>query len=92
MAKPSHIETGGQVVALPASVDELLKRVHARRKLPPADERHGIRVAAGLSLREVGEALGVSHTAVSDWERGATPRERQRVVYGRLLDELRRLA
>jgi DNA-binding transcriptional regulator YiaG len=92
MAKPSHIETGGQVVALPASVDELLKRVHARRKLPPADERRRIREAVGLSLRDVGAALGVSHTAVSDWEAGAMPRERQRATYALLLDELRRLA
>jgi DNA-binding transcriptional regulator YiaG len=92
MSKLSHTNTGDQVVTLPAGVDGLLRRVRSRRKLPPADERRQIREAVGLSLRDVGEALGVSHTAVSDWEAGATPRERQRVAYVRLLDELRRLA
>jgi transcriptional regulator with XRE-family HTH domain len=73
-----------------SGVDELLERVRARRRLPPARERQQIRLDAGLSLREVGVALGVSHTAVRGWERGAVPRDQQ-AAYGALLDELRRM-
>ena len=55
------------------TVSALLERVRARR-LPPPAERRRLREAAGLSLRDVGEAVGVSHAAVSRWERGAHPR------------------
>jgi hypothetical protein len=34
-------------------VDELLERVRARRRLPPAGERRRIREAAGVSQHEV---------------------------------------
>jgi DNA-binding transcriptional regulator YiaG len=56
-------------------VDELLERLHSRRKLPAKSERRRIREAAGVSLRDVALALGVSHTAVQKWEDGATPRD-----------------
>jgi transcriptional regulator with XRE-family HTH domain len=71
-------------------VDELLKRVRARRVLPVPRERRRIREAADLSLRDVAAALGVSHTAVASWEAGATPRE-HRAAYADLLDELTKL-
>jgi len=74
-----------------ASVDELVDRIRTRMELPPAAERRRIRKAAGISLRDVAAACGVSHTAVATWERGATPRD-SRGAYVRLLGELRRLA
>jgi DNA-binding transcriptional regulator YiaG len=72
------------------SVDELLDRVRTRRELPAPADRRRIREAAGVSLRDVAAAVGVSHTAVATWEAGATPRE-HRAAYVRLLNELRRL-
>jgi transcriptional regulator with XRE-family HTH domain len=72
-------------------VDELLERVRSRRKLPIAKERRQIRERAGVSLRDVATALGVSHTAVAGWESGATPRE-HRAAYAQLLEELKRVA
>jgi DNA-binding transcriptional regulator YiaG len=75
-----------------SSVDDLLAHHHLRRKLPPAAERQRIRQAAGISLRELAAALGVSHMAVVRWEAGARPADPAHVAsYGRLLNELRRL-
>jgi DNA-binding transcriptional regulator YiaG len=67
--------------------EPLLEQVRSRRILPPPSERQRIRVDAGVSLRAVGKALGVSHAAVASWERGATPRE-HRDAYAQLLREL----
>lgn len=76
---------------LTSGVDELLERVRSQRKLPTKSERRRIREAAGVSLRDIAVALGVSHTAVAKWEDGATPRE-HRDAYARLLEELKRVA
>jgi transcriptional regulator with XRE-family HTH domain len=70
------------------SFDELLERVRSRRQLPAPAERRRIRKAAGVSLRDMAAAIGVSHTAVAAWEAGATPRE-HRGAYAQLLAELR---
>ena len=67
--------------------DSLLKEVRSRRILPSASERRRIREDAGVSLRAVADALGVSHAAVASWERGAMPRE-HRCAYAHLLREL----
>jgi DNA-binding transcriptional regulator YiaG len=80
-----------EVNRMTSGVDELLERVRSRRKLPTTSERRRIRQAAGVSLRDVAVALGVSHTAVAKWEEGATPRE-QRDAYARLLEELKHIA
>jgi transcriptional regulator with XRE-family HTH domain len=71
--------------------DELLEQVRSRRKLPAASDRRRIRKSAGVSLRDMAAALGVSHTAVASWEAGATPRE-QRDAYAQLLADLKRLS
>lgn len=42
-------------------VDELVARVAAVRSLPAAPDRRRIRVEAGVSLRDVADAVGVSH-------------------------------
>jgi transcriptional regulator with XRE-family HTH domain len=79
-------------VQVTSGVDELLEQVRSRRKLPAKSERRRIRKAAGLTLRDVALALGVSHTAVQKWEDGAMPREPMKNDYARLLEELKQIA
>src|SRR5262245_33312656 len=68
----------------------LLDRVRTKQALPTPSERRSIREAAGCSLREVGDAVGVSFTAVKRWEQGATPRSDEHLaLYSQLLDQLR---
>jgi transcriptional regulator with XRE-family HTH domain len=51
------------------------------------------RKTADIGLGEIAEALGVSHQAVSLWERGLrTPRAEHALAYGRLLGQLTRAA
>jgi DNA-binding transcriptional regulator YiaG len=69
--------------------EELLERLRSKRSLPPPNERRRIRLKAGATLRDVGDALGVSHSLVRHWETKGTPRARLRAPYGALLDELR---
>ncbi len=71
-----------------SSADELLEGLRSRRQLPPASERQRIRQSAGLSLRQIGDALGVTHSLVRHWEHGGTPRE-QRAAYAELLERLK---
>jgi transcriptional regulator with XRE-family HTH domain len=71
---------------------ELLARVRSLRRLPLPAERRLIRDRAGVSLRELGAAIGVSHVAIARWEAGGQPASPAHVTaYGRILDELRRL-
>jgi DNA-binding transcriptional regulator YiaG len=70
---------------------ELLERVRSRRGLPSPAERRRIREQAGVSLRELGMAIGVSHVAITRWEAGAQPASAAHAkAYGRLLEELKR--
>ena len=85
--KPNHSGTALSI----SSSDELLERVQARRRLPPPTERRRIRERAGVSLRDLAAAVGVSHATIRNWEAGATPRE-HRAAYARLLEELDRIA
>lgn len=71
----------------PTHYGALLEQVRSRRRLPVPAERRRIREEAGISLRAVAGALGVSHTAVASWERGSTPRE-HRSEYAQLLQEI----
>jgi DNA-binding transcriptional regulator YiaG len=72
------------------SFGDLLQRVRSRRALPAPEERRAIREAAGCSLREIGDAIGVSFMAVRRWEQGSRPRNpRHLAAYSRLLDELK---
>jgi predicted transcriptional regulator len=71
---------------------ELLERVRSRKALPVPAERRRIRERAGVSLRELGAAIGVSHVAITRWEAGAEPADpRHLASYRRLLEELGRL-
>jgi transcriptional regulator with XRE-family HTH domain len=71
--------------------EQLLEQVRSRRRLPAPTERRRIRKKAGVSLRDMGAALGVSHTLIRKWEAGSTPRKR-RDAYAQLLADLKRLS
>lgn len=71
------------------TVDGLIEKVRARRELPPPDERRQIRERAGVSLRDMAAAVGVSHASVVSWEQGSRPRDPEHLrAYARLLREL----
>ncbi len=73
--------------------EALIAQLRARRKLPVATERRRIREAAGVSIRQLAAALGVSAMAPVRWEQGAFPRDPVHAqAYSQLLDELRLLA
>jgi DNA-binding transcriptional regulator YiaG len=70
--------------------EALLERLRSRQQLPLGPERRRIREAAGVSLRQLAAAIGVSAMAIMRWEQGATPRDPAHLhAYGRLLQELR---
>lgn len=73
--------------------EALLDQLRSKRQLPPAIERRRIREAAGVSLRQLAEAIppaGVSRMAVVRWEAGATPRDPEHLrAYVELLVQLR---
>lgn len=61
--------------------------------LPVPAERRRLRMAAGLTLRQLAEIVGTSHSAVSRWETGQRePRGANRRIYAVALDELREVA
>ena len=73
--------------------EELLARLRTRRRLPPPAERRRIREDAGVSVRQMAAALGVSPMAPVRWEQGATPRDPEHTrEYAQLLEELRLFA
>jgi DNA-binding transcriptional regulator YiaG len=78
------------VGTMTATIDELTERIRLRRVLPTPDAARAIRKAAGVSLSDVADVLGVSRQAVSYWEQGArAPRGRNRDEYVRVLRALR---
>lgn len=57
--------------------------------LPPPELRRALRVAAGLSLAEIGEVCGVTRQCVSLWELGSrTPAPPHSGAYLTLLHDL----
>ena len=57
--------------------------------LPPPQERRRLRLAAGFSLEDIADVLGVSRSAVARWETGQRrPRRQTRAAYAALLREL----
>jgi transcriptional regulator with XRE-family HTH domain len=58
-------------------------------QLPPVAERRRIRRRAGVSLRSVADALGVSPQSVLRWERGERPTLEHAAAYRELLEALR---
>lgn len=71
-------------------VNKLLRDVHMRRRrLPAHAERRRIRVSAGVSLRDMADAIGVSHASVGNWERSSNPKRSDHLTaYVDLLDSL----
>lgn len=62
----------------------------ARRDLPPPEECRRIRTEAGISLRRLAAAVGVSKAAVHTWENGARrPSGESAVKYERALRAIR---
>jgi DNA-binding transcriptional regulator YiaG len=81
-----------QTVTTEQRTEALLQQLRSQRQLPPGPERRRIREAAGVSLRQLAAAIGVSAMAIVRWEQGATPRDPAHVrAYGYLLEELRRV-
>ncbi len=57
--------------------------------LPPPETRRRVRVQAGVTQRQLADALGVSRPALTHWERGARePRGLRRVDYAEALSIL----
>lgn len=76
-------------MASPATGVELAVDLAATRALARSGEARAIREKAGLSLREMAAALGVSRSAVQRWEMGLrTPRGAITARYGALLTAL----
>jgi DNA-binding transcriptional regulator YiaG len=68
---------------------QLLTFARAVGKLPPARQRRRIRDDAGISQRELAEALGVGVMTFNRWERGvARPRGQHATAYLALLEKL----
>jgi transcriptional regulator with XRE-family HTH domain len=65
--------------------------VSRARMLATSGEARQRRLAAALSLRQIADAIGVSHSAVWKWENGEQlPRGTAAVEWVRLLDDLER--
>lgn len=68
---------------------DALVRVTRVRQLARSGAARSIRLAAGLSLGEVGRSLGCSTSTVFRWEAGErVPRGDLAIRYGELLDAL----
>ncbi len=62
------------------------------KRLPPPAARRALRVAAGLTLQDVADVVGVTRQAVAKWETGdRNPSGRVRSAYAQALADLRRL-
>lgn len=66
---------------------------HVRPELPVPAERKAVREAAGLTLAQVGSAVGVTPQAVGLWESGRrTPRGSLLGKYAEAIHAMRELA
>ena len=69
-----------------STILELSERVKAHAELPPPATRRALRQAAGVSLADVADVVGVTRQAVSLWELGArTPRNTNLRAYVEIL-------
>jgi transcriptional regulator with XRE-family HTH domain len=72
-------------------IAELEARRERRRPalLPAPDQRKSIRVAYGVSQKDVADVLGVSRLTISMWERGQTePKAEHAQKYAELLHSM----
>jgi transcriptional regulator with XRE-family HTH domain len=71
---------------------DLVTKVRARRRLPPARERRLRRLRSGLSELDVAKVVGVDRSTISRWESGQRePRGEMLTNYVNFLDALERL-
>lgn len=76
--------------SVPMNVSDTLELSRVRKRLR-IGQAERIRTAAGLSLAEIAEPVGVSAATVHRWETGQrTPHGDAAVRYGRLLTRLER--
>jgi DNA-binding transcriptional regulator YiaG len=69
----------------------LTERIQARRELPAPSVCRALRKAAGVSLDDVANVVGVSRQAVAYWETGArTPRGANLTAYLEVLQAFKR--
>lgn len=74
-----------------ATIESVLERARARRRLPEPAERRRLREEAGLSQADVAAVVGVGRPEVTRYENGErSPRGEALVRYEKLLRRLRR--
>lgn len=79
--------------AMDDALIQLAKDRRALRALVATGEARELRLRAGLTLREVGDAVGVLPSTVWRWEHGErTPRGKDLAAYVTILRELERVA
>lgn len=79
------------VTDMSTSSATLAKRARAIRSLPEPEQARAIRLAAGVSMVEMAEALGVHRVTVHRWESGdRRPQGDLAARYARLLQGLAR--
>jgi transcriptional regulator with XRE-family HTH domain len=73
----------------------MIAELEARRErrkpalLPAPDQRRSIRIAYGVSQKDIADVLGVSRLTVSMWERGQTePKAEHAQKYAELLQSM----
>lgn len=68
---------------------ELLDRIRERKGLPEPSECRRIRMAAGVSIRDVAREIGVSPMSVQRWETGfCRPGIAAAARYSQLIQEM----
>jgi DNA-binding transcriptional regulator YiaG len=80
-----------QTVTPEDGIDKLVALVRRAKELPEPAERVRIRVNAGVTIRQMAEALGTNHASVHRWEQGeGLPRGHYKLdAYIRLLEALK---
>jgi DNA-binding transcriptional regulator YiaG len=85
----SVMEVIAYVADVPARIEA---QVHLNRPLPSPPELHALRADSGLTLQQVADIVGVTSSAVGQWERGVCSPQRgtaERARYLRLVEDLR---
>lgn len=68
-----------------------IQEIARTKRLPPPAIRRALRVAAGLTLQDVADVVGVTRQAVAKWETGErNPAGGARTAYAQALSDLRR--
>ena len=70
---------------MPSELEELARV----KRLTRSGAAQMIRIRSGISLRELGQAVGVGPATILRWERGdRSPKGDKALAYGRALDDL----